>query len=80
LAPIANAPNSSDIFCDQVNKERDGKKYKKLTPRYIAVTLTHIKNLSDLYYFKSQLDGYRQRGNSFSRGIFGALKPRQTDV
>jgi len=40
-------------FTDEVNKERDGKKWKKLTPRYIAVKLAHLSK-SDLYYLKNQ--------------------------
>lgn len=60
--------------------ERDSKKWKKVTPRYIAVKLAHIKSLSDLYYMKSTLEDYRARGNSFSKGFFGALKPRPNDV
>ena len=63
-------------FTDEVNRERDGKKYKKLTPRYIAVKLAHL-SVSDLYYMKSTLEDYRARGNSFSKGFFGSLKVRK---
>jgi hypothetical protein len=62
-------------FTDQVNKERDGKKLKKVTPRYIAVKLAHL-SVSDLYYMKSTLSDYQARGNSFSKGFFGQLKVR----
>jgi hypothetical protein len=59
-----------------VNKERDGKRWKRVAARYIVVKLAHIKNLSDLYYLKSTLEDYHARGISFSKGFFGALKPR----
>jgi hypothetical protein len=62
-----------------VNKERDGTKYKKLTPRYVGVKLAHLSG-SDLYYMKSTLEDYRARGNSFSGGFFGASKPRPNDL
>ena len=42
---IPNSERTEPIgyFTDEVNRERDGKKWKKVTPRYIAVKLAHIK-------------------------------------
>jgi hypothetical protein len=67
-------------FADEINKERKGTRYRPVTYRYIGVKLAHIKSLSDLYYLKSTLEDYRTRGNSFSKGFFGSLKARPTDV
>ena len=65
------------FFADEINKERKGTKYPKVTYRYIGVKLAHL-SVFDLHYLKSTLEDYRARGNSFSRGFFGSLKVRTT--
>lgn len=37
-------------FLEEINKDRDGVKYKKLTPQAIGVKLSHLK-LEDLRWF-----------------------------
>lgn len=37
-------------FVERLNAERDGIKYKKLSPAAVAVKLSHL-NVQDLYYF-----------------------------
>jgi hypothetical protein len=76
-----SGPNSEraeliGYFADEVNKEREGTKYGKVRYAYIATKLAHL-SVPDLYAFKRQLEDYTSRGNSFSKGFFGALKPRQ---
>jgi hypothetical protein len=68
-------------FTDEINKERKGTKWGKVSYAYIATTLAKTcPILTDLYASKRQLEDYRARGNSFSKGFFGALKPRESDV
>jgi hypothetical protein len=62
-------------FADEINKERKGTKWPKVTYRYIGVKLAHL-SVFDLYAFKRQLEDYQSRGKSFSMGFFGALKVR----
>jgi colicin import membrane protein len=51
----------------------------KVRAGYVATKLAHL-SVFDLYAFKRQLEDYTSRGNSFSRGFFGSLKVRSTDV
>ena len=79
-APASERAELIGYFTDEVNKERDGKQWKKVTPRYIAVRLAHIKSLSDLYYMKNICEDYRDRGKSFSKCFFGSLKAKPNDA
>ena len=62
-------------FADSVNKERKGTKYKPVSYAFIATKLSHLSKF-DLYHLKRTLEDYQQRGNSFSKGFFGSLKPK----
>lgn len=61
-------------FTDQINIERINTKYKKVSPCFIAVKLSHVKNNFDLYYFLSECKDYQRRKGSFSKMFFGKLK------
>jgi len=61
------------IFVQEINKERTGTKFKQLSPKAIAIKLSHLK-LQDLYTFLSLCRDYKNRQKSFSRYFFGALK------
>lgn len=65
-------------FLDEINLEREGTKYNKLTAKAIACKLGHIKELGDLYYFLSECKDYKKRNGSFSKYFFGALKVKST--
>jgi hypothetical protein len=58
-------------FMDRLNADRDGVKYKALTPVAVAVKLAHIMSNSDLYAFYRQCEGAK----NFSRLFWWALKP-----
>lgn len=60
-------------FVEGVNAYRDGKKYKKLTPYYIALRLGHIKKKSDLYFFLSKC----KHSDNFAKTFFYELKPQE---
>jgi hypothetical protein len=62
-------------FTDRINAHRDGEKYPKLPARFIAVKLSHIKSLSDLYYMKSIMEDMDRRGGNPSRWFWWSLKP-----
>jgi hypothetical protein len=64
-------------FVDEINKERNNTKWKPITARAVAIKLSHIKSLSDLYYFLSVCRDYAHRNGSFSKCFFGSLKPLQ---
>jgi len=57
-------------FLDKINAERKGTKYKQLTPRAVAIKLSHLSEF-DLKYFYKQCDSYKE---SFSKAFFGMLK------
>lgn len=75
---------------DEVNKERSTPKFylrngKKVWIRPIltpadktgfAVKFAHIKNINHLYYLKSICIDYRARHGSFSKCLFGSIKPK----
>jgi hypothetical protein len=63
-------------FRDRLNATRDGKKYKKLTYAAVAVKLSHIKSLSDLYYLKSVCEDAERRGKPFSAIFWWSIKPQ----
>jgi len=64
-------------FTEAINAERDGVKYKKLKPAFIAFRLSHIKKLSDLYAFLSMCNDRSKRGQSFSKYFWWAIKAQE---
>lgn len=62
-------------FVDAINAERVNTKFKKISPRLVAIKLAHLKQ-EDLYYFLSVCKDYRVRNGSFSKAFFGMLKVR----
>lgn len=62
-------------FVEEINKERENTKWKKVTGRAVAIKTSHI-SLHDLKYFYSTCKDYKNRHGSFSKGFFGALKLR----
>jgi hypothetical protein len=63
-------PHLISQFVEGINRERVGTKYKPMTPRAVAIKLSHIKEKSDLYYFLKRCE----EGDSFGKVFFGALK------
>lgn len=61
-------------FLEEINKERVGTKYKQLTGRAVAIKVGHLKDNATLYYFLSECKDYKNRGGSFGKYFFGALK------
>lgn len=61
-------------FLEEINKERMGTKWKKLTGRAVAMKLSHLKDNNTLYYFLSICKDAKNRNGSFSKCFFGALK------
>jgi len=69
-------------FVTEINKERPctykvngvKKKLGKITPRAVAIKLSHIKSEHDLTYFLSVCRDYKNRHNSFSKAFFGGIK------
>jgi len=57
-------------FLERINKEREGTKFKQMTPRGVAMKLAHVQT-SDLYGFYKTCENYK---GDFSRCFFGALK------
>lgn len=58
-------------FVDQINKDRIGTKFKPVTGKGIAMKLSHVKDIGDLYYFYSVCKQYK---GGFSKCFFGSLK------
>jgi len=58
---------------DNINREREGTKYKKVSARAIAIKVSHLKE-HDLEYTLSICKDYRNRKGSFSKCFFGMLK------
>lgn len=61
---------------DNINKERDGKKYKKVSFIMIRNKVSHLDD-KDLAYFLSICKDAKTRGKSFGFVFFGALKVRK---
>ena len=61
---------------EELNAERDGKKYKKLNARAVANILGHIKKKSDLYYFLSVCRDNKKRTGMFSKYFWWSLRPQ----
>lgn len=60
-------------FVDEINKEREGTKWKPVTARSVAIQLSPIKNNWELYNWLSQCRDYKNRKGSFGKIYFGAL-------
>lgn len=61
------------LFLEEINKERKGTKYQPVTPKFLAIKLSHIPT-KDLYYLKSICLDSKNRTGSFSKCFFGSLK------
>ena len=62
-------------FTGVINKERIGTKWKPVTIRGVAVTLSHL-SLKDLYYMQSVCKDKEYRGESCGKYIYGSIKVR----
>lgn len=58
---------------EKVNKEREGTKYKPLTLKGLAVKLSHL-DVSSLCYLTSICKDYENRGDSYSKCMWGSIK------
>lgn len=61
-------------FVDEINKEREGTKWKPVTGRAVAMKVSHLKNNFELYSFLSNCKDYKNRGGHFGKCFFGSLK------
>lgn len=57
-----------------INEERKGTKYKPVTYARINYLLAHLKSRTDLHYLLSIAKDAKNRGKSFGKVIFGAIK------
>lgn len=64
------------IFVDEINKEREGTKYKPVTGRGMAIKLSVFKTNEELYEFLSICRDFKKRHGSFSKRFFGGFKPQ----
>jgi hypothetical protein len=64
-------------FTDRLNATRDGKKYKKLSYAAVAVKLSHLKQLQDLYFLKSTLLDAERRGFPWSAIFWKEIRPQK---
>lgn len=73
--PTKDTPRSMraeyiEKFCKRINEEREGTKYKPITPKMLAIRyLGHVKT-QDLHWFNQECE----RAKSFSACFFGKLK------
>ena len=63
-------------FTDRLNATRDGKQYKKLSYAAVAVKLSHLKQLQDLYFLKSTLLDAERRGYPWSAIFWKEIKAK----
>lgn len=56
-------------FLEELNKDRDGVKFKKLAPQFLGFKLSHIKKLEDLRWF---WDSCRQEDKLTGKKVFNA--------
>lgn len=62
---------------DEVNKERQYSGIKPLSPKVLAITLSHIPT-EDLYFMNSSAKDYRVRGKGdYGKYIFGSIKVKK---
>lgn len=60
-------------FVEEINQERFKTKYKPVSPRSIAIKLSHLSEF-DMSYFLSECRDYKRRKGSFSKCFYGCLK------
>ena len=78
-ASKANSERATIVqeFVEEINKEREGTKWKLVHGRAIAMKLGHIKKKEDLYVFLSLCRKYKAEGKgAFGKYFFGALKAK----
>lgn len=63
-------------FCEIINREREKTKWKPITGRALAIKLSHIST-TDLYHVLSMGKDYKNRNGSFSKFLFGSIKPKK---
>jgi len=61
------------MFVDEINKEREGTKWKPVTGRSVAIQLSCLKTNFELYNWLSQCRDYKNRNGSFGKIYYGAL-------
>jgi hypothetical protein len=66
-------------FMTELNRTRDGVRFKKLTIPRIAVLVTKIPT-DDLYYMRSMMEDMRKRGGNASAWFWSSLKPKADRV
>lgn len=66
-------------FCNTVNAERDGKKYRKIGIPYIAAKVQGIPT-PDLYYMKSVMTDKVRRGQSGARWFFWSINSQKHET
>lgn len=60
-------------FVEEINKEREGTKWKPIHPRAVAIKTHHLK-IPDLESFFSICMDYKHKKGSFSKCFWGCLK------
>lgn len=68
-----------EYFTEVVNCERDGKKYKKLTVKYMGMKLMHLSK-DDLYYMRSVMQDMERRGGKAAKWFWWSTKPQEPQV
>jgi len=63
---------------ENINIEREGTKYKKISAKIVAIKCSHLKE-KDLEYFISICKDYKNRKGSFSKCFWGSLKLDKTN-
>jgi hypothetical protein len=64
-------------FVDEINKEREGSKWKPITGRAVAMKLQLLKTNQDLYAYLSECRDYKNRNGSFGKRFFGGSKVKK---
>ena len=65
------------MFIDEINKEREGTKFKPVAGRGIAMKLSLLKTNQELYEFFSECRDYQKRKGSFGKRFFGGSKVKK---
>ena len=61
----------------EINKEREGTKYKPVNPQFIAIKTSHLK-LRDLKWLFQTCEKYKKEGKgNFSKAFYGMLKVKK---
>lgn len=72
-APRSERAEIIQMFTDEINKEREGTKWKPVTGRSVAIQLSTLKSNFELYNWLSQCRDYKNRHGSFCKIYYGAL-------